>query len=87
MPHWNLKIDLAPEVKQWKDGEVSVEELARAVKSKIDKSGWRAFTPYPHTFDDHLGRLLQAETASQYEAAFEYIYDLADEDRVWIDTN
>lgn len=87
MPNWNLKIDLAPEVKQWKDGEVSIEELARAVKSKIDKSGWRAFTPYPHTFDDHLGRLLQAETASQYEAAFEYIYDLADEDRVWIDTH
>lgn len=86
MPHWNLKIDLVPEVKQWEDGEVSIEELARAVKSKIDKSGWRAFTPYPDTFDDHLGRLLQAETVSQYEAAFEYIYDLADEDRVWIDT-
>lgn len=86
MPNWNLKINLAPEVKQWKDGEVSIEGLARAVVAKLKDSGWRAFSPYPHTWDDTIDRLLQAETASQYEAAFEPIYDLADEDRVWIDT-
>lgn len=85
MPNWNLKIDLAPYVRQWKNGELSIEELAREVVARLKDSGWRAFSPYPHTWDDTIDRLLQAETASQYEEAFEYIYDLADEDRVWID--
>ncbi len=87
MPHWSITIDLAPDVQRWKGGELSIEELAREVKRKIEDSGWRKITPYPHTFDDRLGRLLQAETERQYMAAFEYIYDLADQDRVWIEIN
>ncbi len=87
MPHWALKVDLAPEVEAWKMGNLSIEELARRVTKIFRASGWRAFSPYPHTWDDTIDRLLQAETPAQYEAAFEYIYDLADEDRVWISTS
>lgn len=87
MPHWNLKIDLAPEVEEWKLGAISVEELARKVVARIKDSGWRAFSPYPHTWDDTVDRLLQVETPGQYEEAFDHIYDLADEDRVWIATH
>lgn len=87
MSVWYAKIDLAPEVARWKNGELTIPDLARNVVEIIKASDWRKFTPYPDTFDDLLGRLLQAETPSQYEEAFEYIYDLADEDRVWIETN
>lgn len=87
MPNWNLKIDLAPEVGAYKRGDLSIEELARKVVEIFKASGWRAFSPYPHTWDDNIERLLQVETPAQYENAFEYIYDLADEDRVWITTS
>lgn len=86
MPHWALKVDLAPEVEAWKLGNLSIEELARKVVDRFKESGWRAFSPYPHTWDDTIDRLLQVETPAEYEAAFEYIYDLADQDRVWIET-
>lgn len=87
MPNWNLKIDLAPEVEAWKVGAVSIEELARRVVKIFQASTWRSFSPYPHTWDDTIDRLLQVETPAQYENAFEYIYDLADQDRVWISTH
>lgn len=86
MPYWALKVDLAPEVEAYKLGNLSIEELARKVVDQLKKSGWRAFSPYPHTWDDTIDRLLQVETAGEYDAAFEYIYDLADQDRVWIET-
>ena len=86
MAHWALKVDLAPEVEAYKTGNLSIEELARKVVDRFKESGWRAFSPYPHTWDDVIDRLLQVETPAQYENAFEYIYDLADQDRVWIET-
>lgn len=86
MPYWALKVDLAPEVEAYKLGNLSIEELARKVVDQLKGSGWRAFSPYPHTWDDTVDRLLQVETADEYDAAFEYIYDLADQDRVWIET-
>lgn len=86
MAHWALKVDLAPEVEAYKTGNLSIEELARKVVDKLKATNWRAFSPYPHTWDDNVERLLQVETPAQYEAAFEYIYDLADQDRVWIST-
>jgi hypothetical protein len=86
MAHWALKVDLAPEVEAYKLSNLSIEELARKVVDKLKATNWRTFSPYPHTWDDNVERLLQVETPAQYEAAFEYIYDLADQDRVWINT-
>jgi len=83
---WHEKVDLTPEIEAYKLGVLTIPELAVKVTEIIKASKWRQFTPYPDTFDDHLGRLLQAETEGEYEAAFEYIYDLADQDRVWIQT-
>lgn len=87
MPHWALKVDLAGEVQEYKEGALSIEELARKVVQRFRDSDWRAFSPYPHTWDDTVDRLLNVETPVEYEAAFEYIYDLADQDRVWIQTH
>jgi hypothetical protein len=87
MPNWTLSIDLAPEVEAWRMGNLSIEELARRVVGILKASGWRAFSPYPHTWDDTVDRLLQVDSPAAYETAFNYIYDLADQDRVWIQTN
>jgi hypothetical protein len=84
--HWALKVDLAGEVEAYKLGNLSIEELARKVVDKFKATNWRSFSPYPHTWDDTIDRLLNVETPAEYEAAFEYIYDLADQDRVWIST-
>lgn len=87
MPVWHLEIDLAPFIREWKDGKISIEELSIKVVRKIKLTNWRTFSPYPHTWDDTIDALLQATTPGEYQAAFEPIYDLADEDRVWIITN
>jgi len=87
MPVWVLKIDLRQFVNQWSAGELSIEELARKVVAEIKGTTWRSWTAYPHTWDDTVDRLLQATTSAEYENAFDYIYDLADQDRVWIECN
>lgn len=87
MPVWNRTIYLAGLVKQWKEGAFTIPELAEEVVGRIERSGWLADTPFPDTLRDHLNQLKQAESAGEYEAAFDYIYDVADQDRVWIETS
>ena len=86
MPQWSRTIYLAGAVRRWKEGALTIPELAEEVVGKIERSCWLADTPYPDTLRDHLNRLKQAEDEYAYEAAFEYIYDVADVDRVWIET-
>lgn len=86
MPHWGRNIWLVAHVGRWKSGAITIPELAEEVVGVIERSGWLADTPYPDTLRDHLNGLKQAVTRSEYEAAFEAIYDVADEDRVWIET-
>lgn len=83
---WNRTIDLKPAVEIYKTTSDILKTAARAVEI-IEKSGWLAYTPYPDTLRDHLNRLKQATDSYEYEAAFEYIYDVADNDRVWIETS
>lgn len=86
MPHWNRTISLASLVAAWEAGGYTIDELAAKVVERIERSGWLEDTPYPDTLRDHLNRLKQATTAGEYEIAFDRIYDVADEDRVWIET-
>jgi hypothetical protein len=85
VPVWNRTIDLEPHVRQFKaDGNIT--KLAEVVVKQIEVSGWLTDTPYPDTLRDHLNALKQAVTPGEYTAAFDRIYDVADEDRVWIET-
>lgn len=86
MPVWNRTIDLKPAVAIFKETG-SVPKTAEKAVEIIEQSGWLADTPYPDTLRDHLNRLKQADCVSHYEAAFECIYDVADDDRVWIETH
>jgi hypothetical protein len=86
MPIWHRKIDVRPSVHYYAETSDIPGTAERAVKI-IEESGWLADTPYPDTLRDHLNRLKQARTVSQYTDAFEWIYDVADIDRVWIETS
>lgn len=86
MPVWNRTIDVTPAVGYYKE---TLDIPGTAVKAVeiIEKSGWLADTPYPDTLRDHLGALKQATDHYEYVRAFDFIYDVADTDRVWIETS
>lgn len=87
MPNWNRTLYLSDLIQSWKRGEITIPELAEKVAEQVERSGWLADTPFPDTLRDHLNRLKQATNPGEYTAAFEYIYDVADVDRVWIETD
>lgn len=86
MPVWHLTVKLTDLTDQYRKGELGVEELAEKVAERIKQSGWRDITPYPHTFDDTVSLLRGVDSESEYVAVFNELYDLADSDRVWIET-
>ena len=85
MPRWARTIDLKPAVSLCKTSSDIPATAAKAVEI-IEASGWLEDTPYPDTLRDHLAALKQAEDTYDYVTAFDRIYDVADEDRVWIET-
>lgn len=87
MPVWNRTISLGAHVKSYKDGDIDIPRLAELVVGCIEKSGWIEDSPYPDTLRDHLNRLKQASSEGEYRAAFEGVYDVADDERVWIETH
>lgn len=86
MPEWHRTIDLKPAVEIYKASLDIPATAAKAVEI-IEKSGWLVETPYPDTLRDHLAQLKAAEEHYDYVLAFDNIYDVADADRVWIDTH
>lgn len=87
MPVWHITVDLRDLVADWKYGRININELARKVADRIQATKWRSITPYPDTFDGLLHDLKISVNEYEYRAAFEEIYDLADSDRVWIETS
>lgn len=83
MSNWNLTIDLK---EVWRDDELTVTEKAGFIVERIEKSGWVEDTPYPDTFRDLLAQLKGVTRPDEFDAVFSEVYDLADEDRVWIKT-
>lgn len=83
---WNRTINLEPAVRFYKT-DSDIPAVAEKAVEIIEKSGWLADTPYPDTLRDALNQLKQATNAREYVIAFDNIYDVADEDRVWIETS
>lgn len=86
MPTWKRTIDLRDAVSQYKTDE-DIPRVAEAAERKIEESGWLADTKWPASLRASLKQLRQATTAREYANAFEYIYDQADLERVWIETS
>ena len=85
MPVWHRTISMRPAIKIF-ETTGDIPATAEKAVEIIEQSGWLADTPYPDTLRDHLNRLKQAHDQIDYEFAFEFIYDVADVDRVWIET-
>lgn len=80
---WNREVNL---IGAYRNDALTLNERAKAVAERIRKSGWVEDTPYPDTFRDLLAELETVETPGEFDAVFDQVYDLADEDRVWIET-
>lgn len=86
MPVWHRTVKLGDLVQQWKNQQIDITELAELVVERIKRSGWRALTSDPDLFDDLLDELSEVLNKDEYTGAFNELYDLADIDRVWIET-
>lgn len=81
---WLIKID----VKDVWSGfqETGLEASVKEIVARIKKSGWRELTPYPDTFDQLLADLEASTCLDELNGWWDELYDLADSDRVWIET-
>ncbi len=70
----------------WRDDTKTVQEKAKIVVQRIVASDWLSRTPHPDTLRHLLDELEMANTASAFDEIFDEVYNLADEDAVWIDT-
>jgi hypothetical protein len=86
VPNWALTIRLGDVVTRWKQGDLDITELAEKVTERIKDSRWRSFTADTEGFDTAMADLAGITTRYEYEQIFEAVYDLADLDRVWIET-
>lgn len=68
----------------WKNPELSFEERRDAIVSRIKSSNWYGEGD-DLTLADIVDGLSEAEDADDFDDAWDALYDLADEDRVWID--
>lgn len=84
MPVWNKTINLGD---VWTDPVLDFNEKVEKITERIKESGWRAITPHSHTFDELIARLDHATTVPEFDQIFSAVYDLADLDRVWIETD
>lgn len=80
---WNQTIDLKD---TFHNDDLSIPAKGKIVADRIRVSGWLEDTAYPDTLRDFLAALEQSETAREFDNVWSDIYDVADEDRVWIET-
>lgn len=84
MPAWHATISVADIWKNFED--VGLEESVKQIVAKIKASPWRSITPYPDTFDELIADLGASTTLDEFNGWWGEIYDLADSDRIWIET-
>lgn len=83
MPQWKRTIDLKD---IFHNDDLSIPAKAKIIVTRIKESGWLEDTPYPDTLRDHLAELGEALNATEFDWAWSDVYDVADEDRVRIET-
>ena len=85
MPVWHLTIDLSP---IWRGGDKPFTWRRDAIVEVLKTSAWREdLTADKDDFDYLLQTLAEAENAREFDLAFSEVYDLADEEQVWIETS
>lgn len=83
MPAWNLTVKLSP---LWHEEGITFPSRRDGLVKLIQESGWRDLTGDRGEFDLLIEELAETESAGSFDAVFKDLYDLADSDRVWIET-
>lgn len=83
MPHWEYRIRLGD---VWKNDELTFEQQRNAIVKRFKGSRWYRTTGDGSDLHDLVEELADAEDVDDYDEAWKYIYDLADQDRAWIET-
>lgn len=80
---WRVEIKLGD---FFKSDDLTVAEKAKEIVKRIRDSRWRDISGSQFLLDDILERLGSVADADEFDYVWNEIYDLADIDRVWIDT-
>lgn len=83
MPQWIIAVSVKD---FWRDDSKSISEKAALFAGRIRSTRWRDITPYPDYFDQLVDDVEAAEDVDEFDARYDELCDLADEDRVWIET-
>jgi hypothetical protein len=65
---------------------MTFEQRRDAIAAAIRSSGWLRMTASAEHLEDLLKSLASAADADRFDEVWDEVYDLADEDRVWIAT-
>lgn len=83
MPVWHLTVKLGS---VWR-ADLIFPLKRDAVVEIVKKSGWRELTDDQETYDDLVEELSETLNLAEFDSVFNDLYDLADADRVWIETH
>lgn len=84
MANWLLTVHLSD---YWQNQNRPFEELRDGIVDRINASRWGAVSKTPEKLDRILDRVRRAADVEEFDALFNLVYDLADTDRVWIETH
>lgn len=80
---WILTVDLKD---VWKNDDLDFPEQVKQIVHRIKVSGWRGLTYSAERFDMMVAELGRSESFADFNFTWEAVYDLADQDRIWIAT-
>ena len=83
MAHWKYTVDLKD---VWRNWEIPFRDQRDQIIARIRESAWARETGDPVMFGFLIRHLERAENAQQFDAIFSAVYNLADDERVWIET-
>lgn len=83
LPVWDRKIRLGD---VFRNEDMSFEERRDAIAARLRASAWLTDPDRRMGLDEAVDGLAGAEDVDEFDGWWDEIYDLADYDRVWIDT-
>lgn len=70
----------------WRDESKSIIEKRDEAVKRIKASDWRKITSDPGEFDSLVDEFAEVLNVEEFDYALSELYDLADSDRVWLET-
>jgi hypothetical protein len=84
MPQWFETIKLGD---VFHNDDLDLQEKTEEIVTRLKAASWRSFSADPGEFDRLVDELSKAGTLQEFNFTWEELYDLADLDRIWIETH